>query len=71
MEIPSKVSVFNKTLEVKGKIGTLIAVTADGYYEVNLEVNQKNHAILFPIAETVIIFNEPLAAIDPDFDIER
>ena len=71
MEIPSKVSVFNKTLEVKGKVGTLIAVTADGYYEVNLEVNQKNHAILFPIAETVIIFNEALAELDPDFEIER
>lgn len=59
MEIPSKVSIFNKTLEVKGKVGTLIAVVNTGYYEVTMEVNQKNHTVLFPIAETVLIFNEP------------
>jgi hypothetical protein len=26
MEIPSKVSIFNRTLEIKGKPGTLIAI---------------------------------------------
>ena len=71
MEIPSKVSVFNRTLEVKGKVGTLIAVSEAGYYEISLEVNQKNHTVLFPIAETVVIFNEALAEISADFEVER
>ena len=70
MEIPSKVSVFNRTLEVKGKAGTLIAVN-EGYYEIVLEVQQRNHTVLFPIAETVVIFNEAVPNISADFEIER
>lgn len=71
MEIPSKVSIFNRTLEVKGKAGTLVAVNEDGYYEVILEVQTRNHTVLFPIAETVLIFNEALPTISADFEVER
>ena len=71
MEIPAKVSVFNRTLEVKGKPGTLVAISEEGYYEVVLEVQKQNHTVLFPIAETVIIFNEALPMIAADFEIER
>ena len=71
MEIPAKISIFNRTLEVKGKAGTLIAVNEDGYYEIVLEVQSRNHTVLFPIAETVIIFNEALPTISADFEVER
>ncbi|HEX2059989.1 MAG TPA: hypothetical protein VHK90_04555 [Thermoanaerobaculia bacterium] len=71
MEIPSKVSIFNRTLEIKGKAGTLIAISDEGYYEVVLEVQQRNHTVLFPIAETVVIFNEALPTISADFEVER
>ena len=71
MEIPSKVSVFNRTLEVKGKAGTLIAVNDLGFYEIILEVQSRNHTVLFPINETVVIFNEALASISADFEVER
>ena len=71
MEIPAKVSIFNRTLEVKGKAGTLVAVNEEGYYEVILEVQSRNHTVLFPIAETVVIFNEALPTIAADFEIER
>lgn len=72
MEIPSKISIFNRTLEVKGKAGTLIAINEDaGYYEVVLEVQNRNHTVLFPISETVIIFNEALPTIAADFEVER
>jgi hypothetical protein len=71
MEIPSKISVFNRTLEIKGKPATLIAISDMGYYEIVLEVQQRNHTVLFPIAETVIIFNEALPTISADFEIER
>ncbi|HET7706950.1 MAG TPA: hypothetical protein VFM36_12745 [Thermoanaerobaculia bacterium] len=70
MEIPSKVSVFNRTLEVKGKLGMLIAVS-EGFYEIVLEVQSRNHTVLFPIAETVVIFNEAVPNISADFEIER
>jgi hypothetical protein len=72
MEIPSKVSIFNRTLEVKGKAATLIAINeVSGYYEVVLEVQSRNHTVLFPISETVVIFNEALPSIAADFEIER
>jgi hypothetical protein len=71
MEIPSKVSVFNRTLEVKGKAGTLVAINESGFYEVILEVQQRNHTVLFPVAETVVIFNEPVPGTAADLEIER
>lgn len=71
MEIPSKISIFNRTLEVKGKLGTLIAISDEGYYEVVLEVQSRNHTVLFPIAETVIIFNDALPTVAADFEVER
>lgn len=71
MEIPSKVSIFNRTLEIKGKAGTLIAINDDGFYEVVLEVQQRNHTVLFPIAETVVIFNEALPTPALEIEVER
>lgn len=71
MEIPSKVSIFNRTLEIKGKPGTLIAINDYGFYEVVLEVQQRNHTVLFPIHETVLIFNEALPTISSEFEVER
>lgn len=71
MEIPAKISIFNRTLEVKGKAGTLISISDEGYYEVILEVQSRNHTVLFPIAETVIIFNDAVPTIAADFEIER
>jgi hypothetical protein len=71
MEIPSKVSIFNRTLEIKGKAATLIAINDIGFYEVVLEVQGRNHTVLFPIAETVLIFNEALPSISAEFEVER
>jgi len=71
MEIPAKVSIFNRTLEIKGKPAMLITIHELGYYEVVLEVQQRNHTVLLPIAETVLIFNEALPSASADFEIER
>ena len=71
MEIPAKVSLFNRTLEIKGKAATLVAISSDGYYEVVLDFQNRNHTVLFPVAETVVIFNEALPQISADFEVER
>ena len=70
MEIPAKVSVFNKIVEFKGKPGTLVAVNDLGFYEIVVEVQQRNHTVLFPISDTVVIFNEALPTYT-DFEVER
>jgi hypothetical protein len=71
MEIPAKVSIFNRTLEVKGKPATLVAISAQGYYEVVMEVQQRNHTVLLPIADTVLIFNDAMPATSAEFEVER
>jgi hypothetical protein len=71
MEIPAKVSIFNRTLEVKGKAATLVAISAQGYYELVMEVQQRNHTVLLPIQETVLIFNDALPTISAEFEVER
>ena len=71
MEIPAKVSIFNRTLEVKGKPATLVAINNQGFYEVVMEVQQRNHTVLLPIADTVLIFNDALPAIAAEFEVER
>ena len=72
MEIPAKVSIFNRTLELKGKPATLVAVnTNTGYYEVVMEVQARNHTVLFPVSETVVIFNEALPSSSAEFEVER
>jgi len=71
MEIPSKVSIFSRSLELKGKPGTLIAISEDGFYEIVMDFQGRNHVVLFPIAETAIIFNEAVPSLAADFDVER
>ena len=71
MEIPSKVSVFNRILEIKGKAGTLIAINDLGFYEIVLEVQQRNHTVLFPVEDTVVIFNDAVPPPVNDLEIER
>jgi hypothetical protein len=71
MEIPAKVSIFNRTLEVKGKAAMLVAINAHGYYEVVMEVQQRSHTVLLPISETVLIFNDAMPASSSEFEVER
>jgi hypothetical protein len=71
MEIPSKVSVFNKTLELKGKAGMLVAINEQGFYEIILEVQSRNHTVLFPVQETVLIFNDAVIETGGEFEVER
>ncbi len=40
-----------------------VRVASDGYYEVTLALNGKNHTAFLPIAQTVIVAATP----DPDF----
>jgi hypothetical protein len=71
MEIPAKVSVFNRTLEIKGKAATLVSINDLGFYEIVLDFQQRNHTVLLPIEETVLIFNEALPQVAADFEVER
>lgn len=67
MEIPSKVMIHNQILGVKGQVGTLISVSEAGFYEIHMQLGGATHKILFPVAETILIFadaNQELVQIE-------
>jgi hypothetical protein len=73
MEIPSKVSIFSRTIDppLKGQPAMLVAINAAGFYEIVMASQGRNHTVLLPIAETAIIFNDALPSIAADFEVER
>ena len=71
MEIPSIVTIFHANAQFNNKRGTLVAVSDNGYYEVNVDFNQRKHTVLLPVSDTILIFNEPLPQIVSDIEIER
>ena len=50
---------------------TVGVVNDTGFYEIVMDFQGRNHVVLFPIAETAIIFNEALPTIGADFEVER
>ena len=71
MEIPSIVTIFHANAQFNNKRGTLVAVNDQGFYEINVDFNQRKHTVLFPVSDTILIFNEPLPQIVSDIEIER
>ena len=71
MDIPMKVYVTNAMAELKKVPGTLIAASPLGYYEVNIVYGSNTHPMLLPIAETVLLAQEPVLAPPPGFELER
>ena len=57
-------------IKAKSAKGKLVRIASDGYYEVSLTLNGKNHTAFLPIANTVLVAATP----DDDFEsipIER
>lgn len=71
MEIPARVVVYSPILELKNRPATLVAISPHGYYEVRLEIGERNHTALLPIAGTGLIFQEPNVTGEPIPEIER
>ena len=71
MDLPAEVQIHNPILGLKGGKGTLVAVSAHGFYEVNLVFGGNSHRVLLPIPETVIIFRQPEQKFILEEEIER
>lgn len=59
IEREAAIRVYNETLGAKGSKARLVRVAAEGFYEVMLEVQGRQHTTLLPIASTVILAAEP------------
>jgi hypothetical protein len=71
MEIPNEVLIHNEMLGVKGGRGTLLEISAHGYYEVNLKFGDNLHRVLLPVGHTVIIQADPEATPGLAIEVER
>ena len=71
MELPAEVLIHNELLGMKGAAGKLIAVSGDGYFEVNCDFGDKTHRVLLPVRSTVLIAREPEEPPVAGLEIER
>ena len=71
MEIPTEVLIHNELLGLKGGRGTLLQVSGEGFYELNLKFGDRVHRVLLPIGTTVLIANEPEPAVIQQIEVER
>jgi hypothetical protein len=71
VELPSRVVVYCPILELKNKPARLLAISPHGYYEVRIDIGERNHTALLPIAGTGLVFQEPNVTGEPSMEIER
>lgn len=71
MEIPGKVSVYCPLIDAKGTAATLVSVSANGHYHVEVPIKGRVHVMFLPIAGTALYFAEPEPIPDVEFEIER
>lgn len=72
MDLPAKVIIYNTVFpELNTKSGELISIAPENYYEVHIQFREKRHTVLLPVAQTVLIFEDPLLDVKADFEIER
>lgn len=71
MEIPGKVSLFCPLVDAKGTAATLVSISPEGYYQVEVAIKGRVHVMFVPIAHTAMYFSEPEPEVDRSFEIER
>ena len=71
MEIPGKVSVYCPLIDAKGTAATLVSISDNGFYRVEVAIKGKTHVMLLPFGHTALYFAEPEPEPDQDFVIER
>lgn len=71
MEIPGKVSVYCPLIDAKGTAATLVAISPQGFYHLEVEIRGRRHTMFVPIAHCAMYFAEPEPAVEQGFEIER
>ena len=71
MEIPGKVSVYCPLIDAKGTAATLVSISPNGYYQVEVQIKGRVHVMFLPIAHTGLYFSEAEPVPDTEFEIER
>ena len=59
MELPQPVLIHNELLGLKGAQGSLIQIYPEGFYLVSTSFGSKVHKVQLPVAQTILIHEEP------------
>ena len=70
MEIPGKVTLYCPLVDAKGTPATLVAVSAQGYYHLEVGIKGRRHTLFVPVADAAVIFSEPEPERSEEFEIE-
>lgn len=71
MELPAEVLIHNPLLGMKGSKGTLLQISEIGFYVCNCAFGEKNHRVLLPIENTVLIVQAPEESFEEVLELER
>lgn len=71
MEIPGKISLYCPLVDAKGTAATLVSISPQGYYHVEVPIKGKVHVMFVPIANSAVYFTEPEPEADEGMEIER
>jgi len=71
MEIPGNVSLYCPLVDAKGTAAVLVAVTPQGYYQLEVLIKGKRHTMFVPIAQAALCFTDEEPEREDAFEIER
>jgi hypothetical protein len=72
MEVPAEVMIHNELIGMKGAKGTLLTISPQGFYEVNVKFGERLHRVLLPVEGTVLISQAPEEVVSGgEFEVER
>ena len=73
MEVPAEVLIHNELVGMKGAKGTLLTISPQGYYELNVRFGgERLHRVLLPITTTVLIARDAEEVVEEGaFEVER
>ncbi len=71
MEIPGKVSLYCPLVDAKGTAATLVAVSPQGWYQLQVQVRGRIHTMFVPVSQAAILFTEPEPEVEEGLEIER
>ena len=71
MEIPGRVSVYCPLIDAKGTAATLVSISDNGYYQLEVQIKGRTHVMFVPVAHSALYFSDPEPIPEPEFEIER
>ena len=71
MEIPGQVSVYCPLIDAKGTPATLVSVSPEGFYRLEVPIKGNTQVMFVPVAHTALYFTQPEPKAEEGFEIER